>query len=97
MHSSVIRFASFADMYPTDPFFGRTYHEAKHNLQSDYTVHDGFLFKGLRLCIPECSLRLKIVSELHNEGHVGRYRMFQLVMDSYFWPTFRRDVERFVE
>ena len=26
----------------------------------------------------------------------GFYRVF-LVMDSYFWPTLRRDVERFVE
>lgn len=35
--------------------------------------------------------------ELHSEGHVGRDRTLQLVTSSYFWPTLRRDVERFVE
>ena len=52
---------------------------------------------GVRLCVPDCSLPLKIISELHNEGHVGRDRTLQLVMESYFWPMLRRDVVRFVE
>ena len=97
MHSTVLGFASFADMYPTDPFFSRILGEAEQEMRSDYTVQDGYLFKGLRLCVPDCSLRLKIISELHNEGHVGRDRTLQLVVESYFWPTLRRDVERFVE
>ena len=97
MHSTVLGFESFADLYPTDPFFARIYCEADQHLHSDYTVQDGFLFKGVRLCVPDCSLLLKIISELHNEGHVGRDRTLQLVMESYFWPTLRRDVVRFVE
>lgn len=46
--------------------------------------------------MPDCSLRLQIIVELHHEGHIGRDRTFKLVTDSYFWPTLRRDVERFV-
>ncbi|GKC18156.1 hypothetical protein Tco_1014938, partial [Tanacetum coccineum] len=38
----------------------------------DFNIHDGFLFKGNQLCIPDTSLRLKIIKELHGEGHVGR-------------------------
>jgi len=49
------------------------------------------------VCVPACSLRLQIIGELHNEGHVGRDRTLQLVTALYFWPTLRRDVERFVE
>lgn len=66
-------------------------------MRVDYTLQDGYLFKDLRLCIPDCSLRVQIVSELHNEGHVGHDRTLQLVTSSYFWPCLRRDVERFVE
>jgi hypothetical protein len=33
--------------------------------------HNGFLFKGTQLCIPKGSLRLKIIKEHHNEGHIG--------------------------
>lgn len=97
IHASVPGFAGFADLYSTDSFFGRIYTDTEHGLPGDYTIQDGFLFKGLRLCVPECSLRLQIIRELHNEGHVGRDRTLQLVTESYFWPSLRRDVERFVE
>lgn len=49
------------------------------------------------MCIPDCSLRLRILDELHSEGHVGRDRTLQLVTERYFWPTLRRDVERYIE
>ncbi|XP_056858293.1 uncharacterized protein LOC130507621, partial [Raphanus sativus] len=45
----------------------------------------------------KCSLRLEIIRELHTEGHVGRDRTLHLVSISYFWPSLRKDVERFVE
>jgi hypothetical protein len=43
--------------------------------QEDFLVHDGFLFKGNRLRIFEESLRLKIIQEMHNEGHMGHAKM----------------------
>lgn len=60
-----------ADLYPEDKFFARVFMEATTGVSKDYTLQDGFLFRDSRLCIPECSLRLKIIQELHNEGHVG--------------------------
>lgn len=63
----------------------------------DYTIHDGFLFRDSRLCIPDYNLRLQLIAKLHNESHVGCDRTLQLVSLSYFWPTLRHDVERFVK
>ncbi|KAG7558942.1 Retrotransposon gag domain [Arabidopsis thaliana x Arabidopsis arenosa] len=97
LNVSVPGLSTFSDLYPTDPFFSRILHEVQAGSSRDYTLHDGFLFKDSRLCIPDCSLRLQLISELHNEGHVGRDRTLQLVTSSYFWPSLRRDVERFVE
>ena len=94
---SVPGFATFADLYPTDPFFGPIFVDLQHQQSSDFVLQDGFVFFGNRLCVPECSWRLKIIEEFHNEGHVGRDRTLQLVVDAYFWPTLRRDVARFVE
>uniref|UniRef100_A0A251SVV5 Putative reverse transcriptase domain-containing protein n=1 Tax=Helianthus annuus TaxID=4232 RepID=A0A251SVV5_HELAN len=65
--------------------------------KSDFLLHDGFLFKGNQLCIPDSSLRLKIIKELHGEGHVGRDRTLQLVQASYYWPTMRKEVDRYVK
>ncbi|GKD04859.1 putative reverse transcriptase domain-containing protein, partial [Tanacetum coccineum] len=63
----------------------------------DFNIHDGFLFKKNQLCIPDTSLRLKIIKELHGEGHVGRDCTLQLVQASYFWPTMRKEVDRYVK
>nr|GEW16372.1 hypothetical protein [Tanacetum cinerariifolium] len=63
----------------------------------DYQVQDGFLFKGLQLCIPDCSLKEMIVAELHALGHFGRDKSIVLVERKYFWPILRRDVTRHVE
>lgn len=71
--------------------------DAQIGVSLEYTIHDGFLFRGDRLCVSEGSLRLKLISELHNEGYVGHDRTIQLVSTSYFWPSLRKDVARFVE
>ncbi|GKA13150.1 putative nucleotidyltransferase, ribonuclease H [Tanacetum coccineum] len=63
----------------------------------DFFLHDGFLFKRNQLCIPDSSLRLQIIKELHGEGHVGRDRTLQLVQASYFWPTMRKEVDLYVK
>ncbi|PKI31907.1 hypothetical protein CRG98_047702, partial [Punica granatum] len=42
-------------------------------------------------------LRAHIIQQLHGEGHVGRDRTLQLVQSSYFWPTIRKEVEKYVQ
>ena len=49
------------------------------------------------MCIPDYSLRLRIIKELYGVGHVGRYHTLLLVHDSYFWSSMCKEVERFVE
>ena len=97
MHVTVPGFGSFSSLYETDPFFSSILAEVTSGSRSDFTLTDGFLFRGVQLCVPDCSLRLKMIEELHTEGHVGRDRTLQLVSASYYWPSLRRDVERFVE
>jgi hypothetical protein len=64
--------------------------------RSVYGVYNGFLFKGQQLCIPDCSLRLKIIQERHNEGHVGRDKTVLLVAEHFYWLTLRKEVDKFV-
>lgn len=97
LHVSVSGFSSFADLYSTDPYFGPIWTAITAAAPTPYVLHDGFIFLDNRLCIPECSLRIQLITELHNEGHIGRDRTLQLVSSAYFWPSLRRDVERFVE
>ena len=39
----------------------------------DFSIHDGYLFKGTCLCIPNTSLREQVVCELHARGAVGHF------------------------
>lgn len=63
-------FDSIKDLLATDSYFPVIVGDVKAGLRNDYTLHEGFLFKGNQLCIPDCSLRPKIIKELHTEGHM---------------------------
>lgn len=72
MRISVPGFDTFQDLYASDPIFSAIITRLKAGEVSDFTLSDGFLFHGVQLCIPECSLRAHLIAELHGSGHVGR-------------------------
>lgn len=84
LHVFVPGFTSFADLYPSDPSFGPIWTDLQKGQHTDYVVIDGFLFRDSRLCLPECSLRLQVITELHKECHVGRNRTLKLITTLYF-------------
>ncbi|GJW91386.1 putative nucleotidyltransferase, ribonuclease H [Tanacetum coccineum] len=85
------------DMVTVDPYFSVVLQGVQVGEKPDFFMHDGFLFKGNQLCIPDSSLRLQIIKELHGEGHVGRDRTLQLLQASYFWSTMRKEADRYVK
>ncbi|GKC75614.1 putative reverse transcriptase domain-containing protein [Tanacetum coccineum] len=65
-----------------------------------FTIQDGFLFKGNRLCIPNCSLRESIIEEAHAgglAGHFGVTKTLAWLSDHFYWPRMERGISRFVE
>ena len=62
-----------------------------------FNLQDGYLFKGLLLCIPKCSLRHKILLEVHNQGHFGREKTLQPLQQKFYWPDMLKDVGRLVQ
>ncbi|KAK0596698.1 hypothetical protein LWI29_018207 [Acer saccharum] len=94
MTVSILGFESFCDLLFEDPYFANIMANLGVAENNVFLLMDGFLFHNNQLCILESSLRVKIIKELHGEGHVGRDRTLQLVRDSDFWPTIWREVER---
>ncbi|GKB40258.1 reverse mRNAase [Tanacetum coccineum] len=69
----VTGFEVFRDLYANNEDFGNTWSKLPFD---DYSMHDGYLFKGNHLCIPRCSLREKLIRDLHGgglSGHLGLY------------------------
>ena len=97
MRVTVTSFDTFLDLYATDPFLSTVLTKLQGGDWVDYISHEGFLFQGLQLCIPDCNLLLKIIQELHSVGHVGHDRTLPLVSTSYFWLIMHNEVGKFVD
>ena len=75
MKVEVTGFELLLKLFEEDPYFTKIVEKVKDGSTDEFVLIDGFLFKGNQLCVPDCSLRMKIVKELHEEGHVGRDRI----------------------
>lgn len=68
MRTEVQGFEGFSVLYCVDPYFAPIYTRALSNADPKFHLHEGFLFKGVALCIPTCSLRTKLIQDLHSLG-----------------------------
>ena len=97
MQTKVLGFDLFRELLSSDPYFGSIMNDVATRKQFDFLIHNGFLFKGNQLCIPDSSLGLRVIQELHNETHIGHVKTMKLVTNSYFWPTMQKEITKFVE
>jgi hypothetical protein len=57
MHTKVVGFDTFRELYTEDPSFGKILAEVSVGKRSDYVILNGYLLYGSQLCIPDSSLR----------------------------------------
>ncbi|GJW56103.1 protein kinase, ATP binding site-containing protein, partial [Tanacetum coccineum] len=79
IRAEVQGFDAFKEMCLDNSYFEPTMHEVLKGHRYDYHIQDGFLFKGFHMCIPDCSLKEKIVTKQHALGHFGRDKSMALV------------------
>ncbi|XP_050368930.1 uncharacterized protein LOC126787035 [Argentina anserina] len=101
MGAQVLGFEQLKELYKDDSDFGSTWAECVASKPtSDFHIKDGYLFKGSRLCIPNCSMRLLIIEKQHGGGlgcHFGRDKTLALVNDKLYWPKLSKEVLRYVQ
>ena len=45
----------------------------------DFSLHDGYLFKGTCLCLPNTSIHEEVIRELHSGGAAGHFERVKTI------------------
>ena len=89
MAVTVIGFEQIKQEYTNDKDFGTIYADfpnSDEDKHPHYSVYDGFLFRGNKLCLLAATIR-EHVRELHSggcSGHLGRDKKLALVDDRFY-------------
>ncbi|KAI3453490.1 hypothetical protein Pfo_010153 [Paulownia fortunei] len=92
-HKLSRRHAKWVEFIETFPYVIK-YKQGKENV---FYLHDDFLFRENKLCVPHSSLRELLVREAHSGGlmgHFGVAKTLGVLHEHFFWPHMKRDVER---
>ena len=95
--AKMLGFEYVKDMYANDVDFANVYMACDKTTFEKFYKHDGYLFRGNKLCTPNCSMRELLVHEAHGGGlmgHFGVRKTLEILHEHLFWPKMKKDVIR---
>ncbi|XP_042415186.1 uncharacterized protein LOC122004349 [Zingiber officinale] len=95
--SKFLGFEHLKELYVNDADFADIFKACEKGAFDKFYMHDGYLFRENRLCIPQSSMRELLVKESHGDGlmgHFGAVKTLDILKEHFFWPHMKRDVER---
>ena len=81
-------FDHIKELYSDDLDFSLIFQECSKGGHKDFFLHNGFLFKRKRLCVPQGSIRQSLVREAHESGLMGHFRStktLETLHEHFFW------------
>ncbi|XP_071681572.1 uncharacterized protein [Lolium perenne] len=94
----VLGLEEIKELYPSDSFFAPIFEKCSVDRGvDDFYLHDGYLFKANKICIPESSLRKLLLQESHGGGlmgHFGREKTYAMLSTHYYWPRIQNHREK---
>ncbi|XP_073057399.1 uncharacterized protein [Primulina eburnea] len=73
LDSKILGFEHMKELYLLDEDFKEIFETCMHGPHDKFYLHNGFLFKEDRLCIPKSSIRELLVREAHGGGLMGHF------------------------
>ena len=99
LDSRILGFQSMKELYSEDPEFSTIIDSCKHGIQGTYSVQNGFLFKGNRLCVPKSSFRELLIREAHGgglAGHFGVNKTLEILQEHFYLPKMSGDIHAII-
>ncbi|XP_071704931.1 uncharacterized protein [Rutidosis leptorrhynchoides] len=97
LHVKIMGFDTWKSLYSDDTDFKDIWLKCHVTPFGSYSLQEGFLFRGSRLCVPNSSLRDSIILESHAggmAGHFGMNKTLSLVNSRFYWPRMVHDVNK---
>jgi len=95
----ILDFEHLKSLYAEDEDLGSLYSTCSKHPKGDFLVQEGYLFKGVWLCIPKCSTRELLVREVNGgslAGHFRESKTLTILREHYYWPRMEKDVQGIV-
>ncbi|PKI44702.1 hypothetical protein CRG98_034879 [Punica granatum] len=89
MNAKLPGFELIKSKYMEDPYFASIHLVCNKGAVDGYYLHDGYLYKLGKLCIPSGSVRKLLVREAHAgglAGHFGEKKTLEMVNEHFYWP-----------
>ena len=93
--AKMLGFEYVKDMYANDVDFSNVYMACDKTTFEKFYKHDGYLFRGNKLCVLNCPMRELLVREAHGGGlmgHFGVRKTLEILHKNLFWPKMKKDV-----
>ncbi|PKI68860.1 hypothetical protein CRG98_010715, partial [Punica granatum] len=100
MNAKLLGFELIKSQYVEDPYFASIHLACNKGAVDGYYLHDGYLYKLCKLCIPSGSVHELLVREAHAGGLAGHFeenKTLEMIKEHFYWPRMIRDVHRIIE
>ncbi|XP_073138536.1 uncharacterized protein [Henckelia pumila] len=100
LDAKFLGFGHVNELYMSDVDFGEIYVSCMRGPKDKFYMHDGYLFKEDKLCIPKSSIRELLVRESHSGGLMEHFRVaktYQIFHEHFYWPHMKHEVEKMCE
>jgi len=99
MEARVLGFKFIQEPYHDDKDFKPYLNDQDNHKHRPYTLQEGFLFKGNKLCNPKGPIRNLLVKEVHEGGLVGQFginKTIDMLKEHFFWPKIDGDIHEII-
>jgi len=96
----VLRFEHLKSLYKDDEDFKELCKACVAHPIGDFSLQEGYLFKGNRLCVPRSGTRERILREIHSgslAGHFGEDKTYTMAKERYYWPHMPKDIQDLIK